>query len=135
VSDEGCCFYIICHERDKKLYGPVKIGMGENPRNRLRGLQTGNPNKLVLAHHFWVPTRTLARHFERSFHVVMERHAMIGEWFDMKPALALATLGMALDHFIEEKIQDATPDMMRAIRHGCGIEAAAEKLSIEEAFG
>lgn len=80
--------YIICNGPNDGHSGPVKIGMADNPRTRLSGLQSGNPNKLVIWRTYPTPHRDIARALERGFHSVMKKKRVSGEWFDVTPRQA-----------------------------------------------
>jgi len=76
----GWVYAIECRER-----GLIKVGRtdGVDPRNRLRQLQTGQPDQLVLMH-AW-PTAD-SRRAERCMHQLLGRYHFRGEWFSVTPA-------------------------------------------------
>lgn len=84
--------YVICHEKDGKWCGPVKVGMGADPSKRLYSLQTGNPNKLHLLWQFSAPNKQMSRRMEHGFHQTKKAHRMQGEWFDLEPIVAVQSL-------------------------------------------
>lgn len=62
--------------------GPVKIGTAVDPLERLRQLQPGNPVPLTIR--YVVP----GDHFvERALHRHFADFRLMGEWFDMAPAV------------------------------------------------
>jgi len=63
--------------------GPVKIGLAQNPRNRLAGLQTSHPVKLKLLAFILQGGRDL----EKSLHARFRSSRLNGEWFTLTPAL------------------------------------------------
>lgn len=66
----------------------VKIGISSNPEQRLKGLQTGNPNELEL-----IATTTCSDvcELENGLHNKYNTHRLNGEWFDL-PSEKLFTL-------------------------------------------
>jgi hypothetical protein len=76
----GWVYAIECPAR-----GLIKVGRtdGDDPRKRLRQLQTGQPDQLVLMH-AW-PTSD-SRQAERCMHQLLVRHHFRGEWFNVTPA-------------------------------------------------
>ena len=67
--------YVIGHD----LAGPLKVGIAVDPRQRLRGLQTGNPLPLVL---FQVWQTQHPVRLERLVHTSLRAFSMSGEWFN-----------------------------------------------------
>ena len=59
----------------------VKIGMSNNPSKRLKQLQTGNPNRLVIYHMFESIDYKL---LERTMHEICKDKKIINEWFEME---------------------------------------------------
>lgn len=60
----------------------IKLGMSSNVRNRLKALQTSNPNVLVLLWEYYVADNSLdAASAERKLHKACHRHKIRGEWF------------------------------------------------------
>jgi hypothetical protein len=116
--------YIICNGPNDGHSGPVKIGMADNPRTRLSGLQSGNPNKLVIWRTYPTPKRDIARYLERAFHDTQAKHRLSGEWFDLTPRQAevlmyinLGTLLSSLGWAKEEVDQCILLVDRAAIRH------------------
>ena len=68
-------FVYVIQSRTLRL---VKIGLAGNPRARLRGLQTGSPDKLELLGAF---VFTLAADLEAGFHKKFVQHHAHGEWY------------------------------------------------------
>lgn len=62
--------------------GPVKIGYSENPDRRVRQLQTGQSNKLVLYYSQGV-SKVEARKIEKQIHATNGYLRSRGEWFNM----------------------------------------------------
>jgi hypothetical protein len=58
----------------------IKIGISENPKNRLAALATSNPSPLKMI-------ATLNGNHEYSLHRKFEKHRLRGEWFTAVPVL------------------------------------------------
>lgn len=58
----------------------VKIGISKNPLKRLKQLQTGNPDKLVIRHSI---NSVDYKKLERSLHAICKDLRGVGEWFHM----------------------------------------------------
>jgi hypothetical protein len=56
--------------------GAIKIGYSKNPKNRLGGLQSATPSKLVLLGHIQGGLE-----HEAAFHELFKRYHLHGEWF------------------------------------------------------
>lgn len=67
----------------------VKIGVAENPENRLRQLQTGIPFELGILVKFTYPDRDAAFRAEKHLHQVFCRFGMVREWFEREKELDL----------------------------------------------
>jgi len=57
--------------------GPIKIGIADDPRQRLRDLQCACPYELVLVGHVPAPVG-----LERFLHRAFAAHRLRGEWFE-----------------------------------------------------
>lgn len=71
--------------------GPVKIGYcdrGDGVDARLCGIQTGNPERLVIRRVIAAPN---GRADERALHDRLAKYRMCGEWFTCSPEVAMAT--------------------------------------------
>lgn len=64
--------------------GPIKIGLADNPEQRLSSLQVGNPRPLTLLATFqtWEPRKD-----EAQIHARFAEHRIRGEWFHPHPDL------------------------------------------------
>jgi hypothetical protein len=58
-----------------------KVGVSDDPLNRVASLQTGHPNNLILVRTFELPTREAAFAVESDAHLSLERFRTRGEWF------------------------------------------------------
>ena len=78
---------------------PSKIGIADNPKHRLKALQTGNPTKLII--HYTVPCDNV-RALERIIHQKLSRHKIKGEWFDLSPEQAIIEVDWIMLHLSED---------------------------------
>jgi len=62
--------------------GAVKIGKSRSPKERVKGLQTGNHDKVILCATFECETSAKATIFERRLHKRFKASRLRGEWFD-----------------------------------------------------
>lgn len=62
--------------------GPVKIGLTNNPEQRLEHLQTGSPYRLKL-----LAVIRAGRSLERAYHSYFDGSRLNGEWFARSPDL------------------------------------------------
>lgn len=69
----------------------VKIGFSNNPKNRLKSIQTGCPFTLRIAGQ-WSSTRY--REIERKAHSILGKYRWAGEWFDVPVQVATLTVSM-----------------------------------------
>lgn len=70
--------YIISEGPD----GPIKIGRSRSAGARLLTLQTGNSRPLRIAAAYTMPIDQVTE-AESYLHEELERHALVGEWFDL----------------------------------------------------
>ncbi len=133
-----CFVYLICSEVEGNLRGPCKIGISDKPDKRLKQVQTGSPQKLVIAFAFRVWNRKFAQVVEAAFHVSHAEQRLNGEWFDLSAKDALRglveTLKIGIDHVLEwSKDPDLT---FGSLARACNLMEAAELLyRIYEANG
>lgn len=95
TSPEFTNMYVICHKSDDGLHvPPCKIGIANQPEQRLRSLQTGSAKRLHLYSTIQMP-RMIAVETERGILSTSE-HKMVGEWITMEPKTALGTIKLWL---------------------------------------
>lgn len=71
------------HDPDMTLPAPpIKIGVASNPRARLKGLQTGCPDKLTFYAIWRFQNPREAAEMERACHRNFLRFRRLGEWFN-----------------------------------------------------
>jgi hypothetical protein len=61
----------------------IKIGMSDDPQDRLRKLQTGSPVKLKLLGSVRCKSRQHAAQVEKLAHGIFEKQRRRGEWFHL----------------------------------------------------
>jgi len=66
---------------------PVKIGKAKNPQSRLKQLQTGNPNKLMILGTY-EPKDVDDDIVEKTLHYLVREYRLMGEWFEGPAARA-----------------------------------------------
>jgi hypothetical protein len=74
----------------------TKIGISDNPKRRLKQLQTGNPDKLILIDHVNTGSSDEAARVEDMLHKFYSHKRVRGEWFkgiDINEAKRLCTPG------------------------------------------
>ncbi len=118
--------YLVTHKGpDGQLCGPVKVGITTSLRSRLRALQTGSPSELVMAIAIGATDTVGARAVEQRFHRTHDGSRLVGEWFDLDPALALVGLCVELDDI---EIDDHT---LRTLATELGVLDLVDALSSE----
>jgi hypothetical protein len=90
--------YIIAADR----IGPVKIGMGSDPVARLRALQTGHPQKLMIFHYMHCDE---PQNVEKTAHDMLRPHALNGEWFNVSVWSAFRHLIAADEQVTRDRIE------------------------------
>jgi Meiotically up-regulated gene 113 len=94
--------YVICHLDGKEPVGPVKVGIGIDPRSRLGSLQIGNPRRLAIWATFLTPEEMSATLIERTVHERLANNSLSGEWFDLDPISAADIVRFALLDLLEK---------------------------------
>ena len=89
-AQEGSFVYVIRGD-----HGLAKIGVTTNPNARLAALKTASGFPLSLAFAGATASANSAFAIEREAHRVLDRHRVEGEWFDIPPELAIATVWAA----------------------------------------
>lgn len=65
----------------------IKIGKATSPRNRLNGIQTGNPRKVEIIAMIPCESDKRAHDLERKLHWYYQEYRAAGEWFDIQDKL------------------------------------------------
>lgn len=82
--------------------GPVKIGISDNPDNRLQQLKSGCPFKPAVIWQHSMPMREDAFAIERAFHAKHANRRLHGEWFNMDWEAASDTLEEDIANYMRE---------------------------------
>lgn len=61
---------------------PYKVGISKNPKERLRALQTGHPERLQL-HYMVEAEHSQPKLLETAVHRNIKQYNTTGEWFDV----------------------------------------------------
>ena len=67
---------------------PVKIGISEDPVQRLNGIQAGHYEELVVHRFWWLPGIAISSKIEAAFKRDHAARNIRGEWFDISPYVA-----------------------------------------------
>lgn len=73
-------YYVYFIQSKKSKY--IKIGHTDNPEKRLRSLQTGSAESLVLLGTLCFESREQAAQYEQKAHDYLKDSRLEGEWFD-----------------------------------------------------
>jgi T5orf172 domain len=97
----------------KTISGHVKVGVGADPRERLRDLQTGSSELLDLVYACVVKSND-ANRVEKAAHDIMWQKRLVGEWFDYTPEIAVAAIAAA-SHKLGDPIVEIPLDKIEAV--------------------
>lgn len=86
--------YLVANEVDT----PLKVGITNDPVNRLSELQVANFKPMCMQRFWWLPGRKITARIERSFKEYFADNNIRGEWFDLSLDEA--------EQFIESRITD-----------------------------
>jgi hypothetical protein len=75
--------------------GPVKIGHSRQPEKRLKQLQTGHSEKLILFHKEPILLES-ARNAEQDIHAQIGYRRKVGEWFTVSVEAAVLEVKFGL---------------------------------------
>lgn len=82
--------------------GLCKIGVAKEPKERLKYLQTGNPQRITLEGAWEIePPIGTARDVERELHSMLSEHRAHGEWFRVAPDVAMMLFKSACEKLAE----------------------------------
>lgn len=112
--------YVVCYA---ELSGPCKIGMTENPRSRLRSLQTGNPQTLRFSELWGGMTRDGADFAEKYLHRWLSGRRLAGEWFDGDPEFITQHAGFVISCMAAAAAGDSIPPVVGMIELGLATAA------------
>lgn len=120
--------YVIATVRGGRAVAPIKVGMSDDPKKRRRQLQTGYPYPLMLVHAFATPDRKTAVSLESGFRRMKEDRHLLGDWFDIAPAVALQVLCLAFEIIL--RVNEVDEDDAEQLRVSLGFREGHRK-SIE----
>lgn len=92
----------------KSISGHVKVGIGADPRERLRNLQTGSSERLELVYACAVRSND-GNQVELAAHDLMRNHRLVGEWFDTSATMAVAAIA-ASSHSLGDPVVEIPVD-------------------------
>ena len=81
--------------------GSVKFGFSKDPERRVRSLQTGCAEELVLLESISVPEHSV-REYERLLHAEFAHLRSRGEWFSISPEDAVSYLTWFEIHYLSD---------------------------------
>lgn len=90
--------YVIGNNEKKQ-----KIGFTNDVNVRLKTLQTGNPEKLILHHYVEIP-KNRVRILEKKIHSELNYKRLTGEWFSLTPQEAKNFLDFAVIRWLEDSL-------------------------------
>jgi hypothetical protein len=102
----GTFIYVISGD-----HGRQKIGVSDNPRQRIRELQTGSP--FTLKFEFVGQTEGTGYDIEGEAHFLLHEHRQSGEWFVVPPEVAITAV-MAAARRLGHSIKPVDPDRIEA---------------------
>jgi hypothetical protein len=107
ANDDGAVSFLYCiAANDAGEAGPSKLGLARDMERRVRQLQTGHPQRLKV----WACREVRAdrvRYLEWALHAhpALRRVRMVGEWFSIAPAGAIAELELLLIHCDQDDLR------------------------------
>lgn len=104
----GRFIYVI----SQAITGRQKVGISNDPNDRIRNLQTGSPFPLSFA--FVGLTDNVAKAIEDEVHILLDQHRQVGEWFDVRPEVAIAAV-LATASRMGYSIKPVDPDNLPAV--------------------
>jgi hypothetical protein len=94
-------------------HGRQKIGVSNNPKARLRELQTGSPFPLAFEFVGLAEDGT-AYAIEAEAHFLLNEHRQTGEWFTVPPEMAIAAV-MGAARRIGRSLKPVDPNAVEAV--------------------
>lgn len=101
--------------------GPLKVGISANPRDRVRELQVGNPEKLNL---YWVYPCGAGAIYERIVHRILGARRLVGEWFSVSVETAVGALWIASNISEGDDANNIPENQIRDWAHHIGLSAS-----------
>lgn len=119
----GKTWVYLLHWQDR---GPCKIGMADDPRQRLVELQVGNPYDLFLFEAWGFPERIHAQQIEAAILKRLKSCRLRGEWVNATPlqvATAMTALLKEMGH--DPRMWEAAPKSYKGRKKAYARAAAA----------
>lgn len=111
-----CFVYVIAAKGfDGRPMKPVKIGISTEPNGRLASIQTSCPFPIGIVHRQRMPDREIAKAVEYAVHTVRQKHRSHGEWFEMTPAEAIASVYLALESMLRVHLEMSSDEVGRTL--------------------
>jgi Meiotically up-regulated gene 113 len=95
-------FIYVIAARDE---GPCKIGFSNSPEERLKQLQTGHPEQLVLRHTVELEAKQ-GKLLERMIHKTLKHQRSVGEWFNLSVDAAIGEVDFAVIRYEHANLRD-----------------------------
>lgn len=95
----------------------VKIGKAKNPEDRLKKLQTGNANKLIVYRSLYCGSEDLMTNVETFLHRCLRNKNITGEWFNIS-FVQIDNLAESVEsfiHYLNEKNNEPTAERVNII--------------------
>lgn len=113
-------------------HGRQKIGVSDDPAQRIRDLQTGSPFRLSFE--FLGLTNDTAYAIESEVHLLLAQHRQSGEWFTIPPEMAIAAV-MATARRLGHSLKPVDPDnISAATRSARGNASSGVEISTETSW-
>jgi hypothetical protein len=108
---------------------PIKIGISRDTHQRLRDLQVGCWEKLIVHRVFGGLSKQDAMSIEYRAHEKLSEHRLVGEWFNCGPQIADETVRSMVEYRAESKadLTMSNADRQRRWRDKRNAEAAAHR--------
>lgn len=81
-----------------------KIGISDNPKERLKQLQTGNAERLQIYYTEKIDSRRKAELIEQKIHKQLSIQKLTGEWFSIDSSTAIAEVQFAFIRFNDDPL-------------------------------
>lgn len=128
---QGAYIYVITPVARGKT-GPVKIGIAQDPKARLRQLQSGSPVGLEIFASYWCPGRDRVASLEKHMHQCMAGVRLHGEWFAATPEVVAQQINLRISLILHSEVDDAR--IRAEIAEFCGLMDLGGGLRLPDDF-
>jgi len=104
----GGNMYIYVLRKKANSNAPIKIGKAKDPVKRLKGLQTGNPEKLRIIHLVKCRSEMHSRSIEQELHSRLKKYKMTGEWYKSGALGKFREILDSMNYFDRKRYEPAT---------------------------